>query len=154
MPIENRNEERFEEIAELIENEIKFSTGRGMQYDYSFHHRHDDVNNTLSYGLQYANVFAEWAAYVAGTRYAFSGEQLEHLIDYYLDGVCKMMVYGKYPDLGAKNRSISREGTLSPRGTESLQKLLKTSDYRNSELRKIIKVRQGEAESFQSYTNG
>jgi len=149
----NQNEGRFKEIAELIESEIKFTNDRGMQYDYSFHHRHDDVNNTLSYGLQYANVFAEWAAYVAGTQYAFSDDQLEHLIDYYLDGICKMMVFGKYPDLGAKNRSISRKGTLRPRGTESLEDLLKTSDYRNQELKKIIQVRKGEAEPTRSYSS-
>lgn len=65
-----RNITRFEEVVEVIEAEIKFATGRGMQHDFSFHHRHDGVNNTLSYGLQYAHVFAEWAAYVADTHYA------------------------------------------------------------------------------------
>ncbi|MEM8968907.1 MAG: chondroitin lyase, partial [Bacteroidota bacterium] len=49
--------ERFDEIIRLIEGEVKFSTGsRGMQHDYSFHHRVDRVNNTISYGYgKYAN---------------------------------------------------------------------------------------------------
>ena len=140
-----QNGERFEEVVEIIEGEIKFSTGKkGMQHDYSFHHRDDRVNNTLSYGRGYANAFAEWAAYVAGTSYSFSEEKLRHLIDYYLDGICKMMVHGKYPDLGAKNRSISRSGALSAMGISIPEKLLKTSDYRSNELREIVKIRNGE----------
>jgi len=36
------DKERFDEIIKLIEGEVKFSTGsRGMQHDYSFHHRTD-----------------------------------------------------------------------------------------------------------------
>jgi len=98
----NRDVDSFKEVVKVIEGEIKFVTGRGMQYDYSFHHRKDRVNNTLSYGTGYAVAFAEWAAYVSGTKYSFSEEKFQHLIDYYLDGICKMMVFGKYPDPGGK----------------------------------------------------
>lgn len=87
-----------------------------MQYDYSFHHREDRVNNTLSYGIGYADVFTEWAVYVAGTDYAFSREKIQHLVDYYLDGIGKTMVFGKYPDPGAKSRSVARLGALKPMG--------------------------------------
>ena len=47
----------FGEIIKLIEGEVKFSTGsRGMQHDFSFHHREDRVNNTSSYGYgKYGN---------------------------------------------------------------------------------------------------
>lgn len=34
-------------LMKVIEGEIKFSTERGMQHDFSFHHRTDWVNNTL-----------------------------------------------------------------------------------------------------------
>ncbi len=142
-----RDGAEFDRVIEVIEGEVKFATGRGMQHDYSFHHRRDGVNNTLSYGLGYAATFAEWAAYVAGTKYAFSQEKQQHLIDYYLDGVCKMMVHGKYPDPGAKNRSISRQGTLRPRGTGVIDNLLKTSRYRNRELAQIARIRRGQAKS-------
>lgn len=157
--------EKFDEIVRVIESEIKYSEwigakfgygyrhtpggfsnrqlgGRGIQYDNSFHHRTDGVNNTLSYGIGYAAAFAEWAEYVAGTKYSFSDKKLEQLIDYYLDGICKTAVFGKYPDPGAKNRSISREGALHAYNSELPKKLLAASDYRNDELKEIIEIRE------------
>jgi chondroitin AC lyase len=156
--------EKFAAIIKVIEAEIKFSEwvgatygygfrnipsgfanrqmgGRGIMHDYSFHHRTDGVNNTLSYGLGYAAAFAEWAVYTAGTRFAFSDEKLEALIDYFLDGICKTAVFGKYPDPGVKNRSISRPGALRPYGADLAEKLLLTSDYRKAELAEIIAIR-------------
>lgn len=137
-----KDESRFAEVVKVLENEIKFEMGRGMQYDYSFHHRDDRVNNTLSYGLQFADVFALWADYVHDTKYEFSQEKISILVDYYLDGICKMMVYGKYPDLGAKNRSISRKEALQAMGTSIVEKLAKVTDYRKNELQKIIESRK------------
>lgn len=158
------NGEKFDEVVEVIENEIKHvvwigneygfgyrqivsgfanrsAGGRGIQYDNSFHHRTDGVNNTLSYGLSYADAFVEWAVYTRETKYAFSEDKLEGLIDYYLDGICKMCIFGKYPDPGAKNRSISREGTLDPYSAETSKRLLLTSDYRKDELEEIAEIR-------------
>ena len=80
------DDQTFEKVVRVIESEIKFTEwvgneygygfkkivggfenrsagGRGIQYDYSFHHRTDGVNNTLSYGLSYAAAFVEWADY-------------------------------------------------------------------------------------------
>lgn len=141
----NRDEAQFNEVIRVIEGEIKFSTERGMQYDYSFHHRVDRVNNTLSYGLGYADAFAEWAAFVAGTKYQFSEKPLHQLVDYYLDGICKMMVYGKYEDPGAQNRDITRSDSRKAFGTASLERLLKATNYRKNELEEIVRIRRGEA---------
>jgi chondroitin AC lyase len=158
------NNKQFEEVVRIIEGEIKFvpwigkrygysyrldrsglgvpeANGRGMQYDYSFHHRTDGVNNTLSYGLGYASAFVEWAVYTAGTQYSFSDEKLEQLVDYFLDGICKTAVYGKYPDPGAKNRSISREGTLNPYNASMAERLLLTTEYRKDEIQEIADIR-------------
>ena len=141
-----RDEVQFTEVIKVIEGEIKFNTGqRGMQHDYSFHHREDRVNNTLSYGLGYADAFAEWAVFVSGTKYQFSEKPLQHLIDYYLDGICKQMVYGKYDDPGTKNRDITRSEAHRAFGTTALERLLKTTSYRKNELEDIIKIRKGEA---------
>ncbi|MEO1012394.1 MAG: polysaccharide lyase family 8 super-sandwich domain-containing protein [Bacteroidota bacterium] len=115
--------------------------GRGIQYDNSFHHRNDGVNNTLSYGLGYANAFIEWAIYTAATPYFFSNEKIEILIDYFLDGICKTAIYGKFPDPGAKNRSISRPGTLRPYSSKMPEQLLALSDYRSEELHEIVAIR-------------
>ena len=157
---------QFELIINIIENEIKFvnwigndfgytysksntggfdellkANGRGLQYDYSFHHRTDGVNNTLSYGLGWANAFVEWAYYVRNTDFAFSSEKTKILVNYYLDGVCKTSVYGVKPDFGAKNRSTSRIGSTKPFNNEIPEKILALTDFRSDELKKIIKLR-------------
>jgi chondroitin AC lyase len=139
--------QQFDEVIKVIEAEIKFSSERGMQYDYSFHHRVDRVNNTLSYGLGYADAFVEWAVFVAGTEYAFTEEKTRHLVDYYLDGICKSMPFMKYPDTGAKNRGIARPGALKPMNSHP-QKLLQATDYRKEELKEVIRNRDGEVENF------
>jgi chondroitin AC lyase len=146
------DKKQFDEVIKVIEGEIKFNTGqRGMQHDYSFHHREDRVNNTLSYGLGYADAFAEWAAYVAGTEYTFSEVKIDQLIDYYLDGICKQMVYGKYEDTGTKNRDISRADDENAMGTSTPEKLIKTSNYRKKELEDIIRIRKGEVKANFSF---
>jgi len=145
--------EQFDKIIELIEGEVKFSTGsRGMQHDYSFHHRHDRVNNTTSYGYtKYANAFGEWSYYVAGTKYAFSVERIKHLVDYYLEGIFKQQVYGIYSDISVKNRSITHRATFEPRGTVEIERLMHSTDYRKEELEAIIRLRNGEARPSQSF---
>ncbi len=154
----------FNKVIEVIENEIKYvewigrnfgytyrlhltgfanrsAGGRGIQYGNSFHHRADGVNNTLSYGLGYADAFVEWAVFTSETKYAFAGDKLERLVDYYLDGICKTAIYGKYPDPGAKNRSVSRLGTLDPFNAETAENLLLTTGYRKKELQEIADIR-------------
>lgn len=143
----------FDEIIRLIEGEVKFSTGqRGMQHDYSFHHRVDRVNNTTSYGYgKYANVFGEWSYYVANTKYAFSKEKINHLVDYYLEGVYKQMVYGIYIDVSVKNRSITQKATFEPQSTLEIERLIYGTDYRRDELEEIIRLRKGDAKPSKSF---
>lgn len=146
------DKKQFDEVIKVIEGEIKFNTGqRGMQHDYSFHHREDRVNNTLSYGTGYADAFAEWAAYVARTSYSFSEDKIKQLVDYYLDGICKQMVYGKITDPGAKNRDISRADGIRTFSTSTPEKLLSATNYRKNELEGIIKIRKGEAKPDLSF---
>ncbi|HSH19084.1 MAG TPA: polysaccharide lyase family 8 super-sandwich domain-containing protein, partial [Draconibacterium sp.] len=168
--------EKFAEVLKVIEGEIKYVAwigenfgygffkmesglgtqkyeGRGIQYDHSFHHRVDGVNNTLSYGTGYAEAFIEWANYVNGTGYAFSSEKINQLIDYYLDGICRHQVFGKYPDPGAINRSISREGTLHAIGSSPAINLLKTTDYRKNELEEIVNIRDNNAKPKLSFAS-
>lgn len=137
----NRNVSEVERLIRIIEGEIKFSNQRGMQCDFSFHHRDDRVNNTLSYGAQYADTFAEWAEKVSKTRFRFSEKSLQILIDYYLDGMCKQMVYGRIPDTGILNRDITRSGGGRVWSAKTPERLLAVSSYRQSELEAIIKAR-------------
>lgn len=147
------DEAKFSEIMKVINNEVKFTTGdRGMQHDYSFHHRVDRVNTTYSYGGSYADIFAEWAAYVAGTEYAFSQEKTKQLIDYYLNGICQQAVYGIYLEKGAMNRGISRKERFHPLSTMTPRRLMQASDYRRKELEEIILLRNGETEPGTSFS--
>lgn len=148
--------EDFDAIAELIEGEMKFSTGsRGLQRDYSFHHRVDRVNNTVSYGYKkYANAYGEWACYFADTRFAFAVSKINLLVDYYLDGICKQLVYGIYTDISVKNRSISREqeSDFQPRDTIEIERLLALTGYRHDELERILRLRRGEEKPSASFS--
>jgi chondroitin AC lyase len=164
----------FASTLHIIESEIKFSdwvglpfgygfrdiqgglgvfemNGRGIQHDLSFKHRVDGVNSTLSYGITYASAFAEWGRYVAGTDFAFSEEKSNLLTDYFLDGICRMKVFGKYPDPGAVNRSLSRVGRLQPYSSELPRQLASISDYRQAELQEIIAIRENRKEPSLSH---
>ena len=146
--------QEFDKIIKVIEGELKFATGkRGMQHDYSFHHREDRVNNTDSYGYgKYANAYGEWSYYAAGTQYAFSKEKINQLVDYYLDGIYKQSVYGIYPDISVKNRSIShKQSSFESRGTQEIERVLVSTDYRKNELEEIIRLRRGEAKPSASF---
>ncbi len=150
----NKNSKQFDSIINIIQDEMKFSTGeRGIQQDLSFHHRVDRVNNTDSYGyIKFANVYGEWSNYVYGTKYQFSNEKIKILVDYYLDGIYKQMVYGVYEDVSVKNRDISsKRGNVEAKGTVEIERLLKITDYRKKELEEIIKLRKGEAKPSLSF---
>ena len=132
-------------LMKIIEGEIKFSTGRGMQHDFSFHHRTDWVNNTLSYGSGYAGAFIEWASNVADTEFRFSEQTVRLLIDYYIDGICKQMVYGRISDPGILNRDIARPGEEKVWSPSAPEKLRTLTNYRQAELENIICLRKGDS---------
>ena len=148
-----RDVETFEMLVKVIESEIRFvpTDQRGMQYDYSFHHRDDHVNNTLTYGLGYADAFVEWTTYLAGTRYQLAEPAVRQLVDYYLDGICKQMVDGKYPDPSTANRDISRPGHGGAMGAGTPERLMAATQYRREELQQIVNIREDKAKSTLSY---
>ena len=150
-----RDPQKLNECITGISKEVRYGASDGskkcLQYDLSFHHRNDRVNNTLSYGLQYANDLALWADKVAGTQYEFSDASLRLLIDYYLDGICKQMVYGVYEDTGIMNRDISRETPFAPMSILTPKRLLHASDYRKEELQQIINLRKGKTKHHNEF---
>jgi chondroitin AC lyase len=139
-----RDEATLERVVNVMASEINVTTGRGLKPDMSFHHRVDNVISTLSYGMGYATAFSYWAVKIAGTRFRFPDAAMHLLIDYYIDGICKSMAFATYPDPGAKNRDLSRKGTLDASGNELAENLLAASDYRKAELLHIVKIRKGE----------
>ncbi|MBC7829502.1 MAG: chondroitin lyase [Chitinophagaceae bacterium] len=146
-----RDETILERVIKTMASEIKTSTGRGLQPDMSFHHRTDNVISTLTYGTGYASSFAYWAVKIAGTKFKFPEEAIRLLIDYYIDGISKSMAFSKYPDIGAKNRDLSRKGTLEAASPELAENLLIASNYRKTELEEIVKIRKGEKKANLSW---
>jgi chondroitin AC lyase len=142
-----RNAEVLANVITIMASEIKVSVGRGLKPDLSFHHRTDNVISTLAYGTGYASSFAYWAVKIAGTKYTLPDPAMHLLVDYFLDGICQSMVYGKYPDPGAENRGITRKGALKPVGPDLAENLLAATSYRKSELETIIRIRKGELQS-------
>ena len=139
-----RNGQVLAQVIAVMASEIKVSTGRGLKPDLSFHHRTDNVISTLAYGTGYANAFAYWAVKIAGTKYTLPEPAMKLLIDYFLDGICQSLVYGRFPDPGAENRGITRKGALNPVGPELAENLLASSSYRKAELENIVKIRKGQ----------
>jgi chondroitin AC lyase len=138
-----RQSDTLMRVMNEMVKDIKISSGVvGLQPDLSFHHRTDNVISTLTYGTGFASAFGYWAAKTVGTKYALPQDALKLLIDYYLDGICASMAYGKFPDPGAKNRDISRMHTLDAVGPGMPENLLQASDYRSKELEQIVKNRK------------
>ncbi|MBD0286250.1 MAG: chondroitin lyase [Flavisolibacter sp.] len=142
-----QNDSIVEKALKVMNDQVKVTTGRGIKPDLSFHHRVDNVISIHTYGTNYVSSFNYWAVKTAGTKYKLPETSLKLLIDYYLDGICKSMAYQKYPDPGAKNRDLSRRGTLDPADTDIPENFLQTTDYRKKELEEVIKIRKGEKEN-------
>jgi len=139
-----KNEAVLERVVKVMADEIKItSEQRGMQPDLSFHHRVDNVISTLTYGTGYANAFAYWAVKIAGTRYKLPEQSMKLLIDYYLDGICKSLIYATYPDPAAMNRDLSRRGALEAMNARIPENLLLASNYRKDELQQVVDIRNG-----------
>ncbi len=137
----------FAQAIELMEAQVKITTGRGVKPDLSLQHRHDRVTSTLTYGRGYASSFADLAAKVHGTRFAFSDASLELVIDFYLDGIHRSMAHGRFPDPQQLNRGVTRRSALRPVGPGVPEELAAVSDYRRGELETLAAVRRGKAAS-------
>ncbi|MBA4139384.1 MAG: chondroitin lyase [Segetibacter sp.] len=140
-----RDEAILANALKVMADQIVVTPARGINPDLGFHHRTDNVTSIHSYGTNYVSAFSYWTVKTAGTKYALPAKALTLLIDYYVDGISKCMAYGMYPDPGARNRDLSRRGEAGhPAGTEILENLMKSSNYRKKDLEYLIKVRKGE----------
>lgn len=126
-------------------------SGRGVQKDMSFHHRGDRVDSTLSYGLELPEFFIYWARLLKDTDWAFSQDAVNFIIDYYLDGVSRHLVAGRYAEPSIMNREISRPGAgkMTPHLAEGLLEIC--AGYRQPELMEAWEILQGEREFSRSY---
>lgn len=140
----NRDIAVVERVIEVIAGEIRISTERGLKPDMSFHHRTDGVTSILSYGMAYPATFSYWNRKIEGTRFKFPEKAMKLLVDYYVDGITKSMAFAKYPDIGAKNRDITRKDSDHDEVSPSLAvNIAAGTSYRKQELEKIIAVQKG-----------
>ncbi len=126
-------------------------SGRGVQADMSFHHRGDRVDSTLTYGLELPLFFSYWAELLKDSEWAFSNSAINFIIDYYLDGVCRHIVGGRYVEPSIMNRELSRpgEGRISPDIINSLQSI--SGGYRENELENIAAALNGKSVENKPY---
>jgi chondroitin AC lyase len=137
------NDDTLSKALKAMQADIKISTGRGLKPDMSFHHRTDNVISTLTYGSNYASSFAYWAAKTAGTKFSYSDQLLQLVVNYFLDGICQSLVYRTSPDPGAMNRDISRRNALEQEDNSLPQNLLTATTWRAKELQEVLDVRNG-----------
>lgn len=154
-----RNAEGLKEILDKIETEARIApmeetmydaggslaarnnwrpSGRGVQRDMSFHHRGDRVDATLTYGLHVPEHFAYWAQLLKDSDMAFSPEAIRFIIDYYLDGVTRHLVAGRFAEPTIMNRELSRPGSYRMNSDIAHRLLAITDGYRAGELRQSI----------------
>ena len=134
-----------EAATEAIESELRITTGRGIQPDFSFHHRQDGVI-TVAYGRGYAAAVANYAAKAQDTVFALREEDLRLAVDLELDGLRWMRVHGVYTNPGVMNREITRRGAVSSAGPERVERWLEATNYRRQDLEVLRDVRAGARE--------
>jgi chondroitin AC lyase len=151
MALYRRDTETLKMAVKTMIQAVQITSGLGIKPDLGFHHRTDRVTSILAYGTSYAETFARWAIRLEGTSYSFPQQPLQLITDYYLDGICKSMVYAWYPAPGILNRGMSRKSALDPVGSEMPEMLVKVSDYRKEELENIIKIRSAKTQPNLTY---
>lgn len=136
-----RDAATVERATLAIVDELRITTERGIQPDYSFHHRNDNVL-TVGYAQGYAAAVASYAQRMAGTPFALPEDRLRLVIDLELDGLRWTMAHGRYRQPGAMNRELTRKGGHGPVDASSLEQLAAVTTYRNEELRALALVRR------------
>jgi len=118
-----------------IADEIRLSTGEGIQPDFSFH-QHGPCLYNHGYGAAFAGDCSEIATQVAGTRFAFPPEKIARLGSLILDG-SQWMTRGDVPDFGAEGREITRRGQSAHYLSTAARNMLQLPTGREAEFRDL-----------------
>ena len=93
-----------------VTDQIEITAKEGIQPDYSFHqHGHFIYNG--SYGFNFLRESIWLATIVHGTQFAFSGEHIKILRDYYLNGT-RWMIRGGLIDYNVRGRQVGRADAM------------------------------------------
>lgn len=96
-----------------IWSELRVSAEEGIQPDWSFH-QHGPQQQFGNYGISFAGDMVKWASILRGTEHALSGDKLEILRNYMLNGVSWIIWNGRM-DLSGCGRQ-NDEGCQSDKG--------------------------------------
>ncbi|KAF2330617.1 Ig-like domain-containing protein [Flavobacterium daemonense] len=109
---------------------IKFTTGDGVQYDYSYK-SHGSQLYTGGYGRVFVDGEIGVATLVQGTSYELSAEKLNLLSSFIRNSYLKT-IRGRYMDFNVTGRSNSRANTLDLLGLAGTLDKMKLLDPNNS----------------------
>ncbi len=118
-----------------ITDEIRISSGEGVQADFSFH-QHGPCLYSHGYGAAFATDCTRIATQVAGTRWAFPPEKIAILSRLILDGD-QWLCRGSATDFGASGRQIARHGQDARYLTSAARSLLALPTGREDEVRAL-----------------
>jgi chondroitin AC lyase len=127
-----------------IKASVKVTQGEGIQADLSFHQHGAQLHNG-SYGKVFFNTVIYWAYQVKDSPWAFSKEQTDLLISYFLESDRWMTRAGTI-DYSTAGRSVSR----SHREFSNKTILLKQLEYISA----LVPQREEELAAFREHING
>lgn len=107
----SRDAQLVAESSRAISDEIKITTGEGIQPDYSFH-QHAARLQQFHYGRAYLVNSVRTAWQLRGTQWEIPREKIQILADFVLQG-CQWMCRGIYTAPSVIDRSVSRPGALA-----------------------------------------
>jgi len=135
--------ERVGAVFKRIADEVKITTGEGVQPDFSFH-QHGALLYSGGYGRGYAISGPHLARLAAGTRWAFPAEKIDILAGYLLDGE-QWMVMGDRFDLSCVGREIVRKGHSAAPLSKACEDLLALGASRAEEFRALAARLRGKS---------
>jgi len=138
----------LENDAELVDRafrriaqEIRVSSGEGIQADFSFH-QHGPCLYSHGYGAGFIVDCARIASLVRGTGMEFPAAKVKLLSHLILDGTA-WMVRGGATDFGAEGREITRQGQSASHVSTAARHMLELSTERNAEFRELARRTDG-----------
>ena len=140
----------IKKCGDLISNEIKITTGEGIQPDFSYH-QHGPRLQTYHYGSAFLRENIKLAWELSGTPWAFPEEKTDVLVNYILQG-WQWMARGLYTVPGTIDRAVSREGAL--RGADlrhMIPYLLQLKPERSDAFRALADRQDGNGKQLQGF---
>jgi chondroitin AC lyase len=128
---------------------IDFTTGEGLQHDWSYR-QHGAQLYIGGYGTEFVQLVTRQASYLAGTKYALSGEKLD-ILSRFMRNTYLKVIRGQRMNFSVLGRGVTRTNNTNQSGFITILNLLKSVDTANAvEYEAAIKRIKGEEPS--SYT--